>query len=212
MFKVFNRGQKVQLNDIPTNATKSNTPTSNTPSSNSSTSTRPRSPNTLSHIDRMYQLEPGSSLSLSSKNNLSSIRRQSGMRHSLMIDSRHMNSAGPRSTLSSTASMKLAPHEKFKKYVSCENVHQASNSFVVITDEDEFDENGLKDKFKKRYNSLTNLLMRSFRKAKYKKKKDAMFHEPTLEETNCEEYSTGASVFHQNSQESNQTGLFNRKF
>ena len=54
-----------------------------------------------------------------------------------------------------------------KKYVSCENVRQRDDDFQEVSC-DEDDENGIKDKLMKRYNSLTTLLMKSFRKLKQK--------------------------------------------
>lgn len=58
------------------------------------------------------------------------------------------------------------------KYTSCQNLNQ--NSFaeqcVIYEDETENENRPIKNKFIKRYNSLTNLLMSSFRKAKGKKK------------------------------------------
>jgi len=71
-----------------------------------------------------------------------------------------------------------------KKYVSCENVRQQDDEFQEISCDEE-DENGIKVKLMKRYNSLTTLLMKSFRKAKNKKKKSDL-HLSQLE-TNFEE-------------------------
>jgi hypothetical protein len=68
-----------------------------------------------------------------------------------------------------------------KKYVSCENVSRLTEDKFLKNliadnddeDEDELDENGgIKVKLTKRYNSLTNMLMKSFRKAKIKKRRE----------------------------------------
>ena len=70
-----------------------------------------------------------------------------------------------------------------KKYVSCQNItrlNDRENEIIYEEDNYEDTEHSVKDKLVKRYNSLTNLLMRSFRKAKSKKK-----HE-TLQETEFE--------------------------
>ena len=72
-----------------------------------------------------------------------------------------------------------------KKYVSCQNItrlNDRENEIIYEEDNSEDTEHSVKDKLVKRYNSLTNLLMRSFRKAKSKKK-----HE-TLQETEFERH------------------------
>jgi hypothetical protein len=77
------------------------------------------------------------------------------------------------------------------------NIQRAANSNAASAaaaaldgyeDDDDVDDldfdNSLKEKFMKRYNSLTTLLMRSFRKAKSKKKKEAMLiHEEAASAT-----------------------------
>lgn len=106
-------------------------------------------------------------------------RRQSSLRHSNYFG--HGDVYG-KSSLNNTYS---------KKYISCENIknigldlNDASrnktkyNNFNDIVDIDELnneddDEAGIKEILVKRYNSLTSLLMKSFRKAKKKKKEAA---------------------------------------
>lgn len=143
MFKVFNRGQKLPLNDT-------DYPSSKLPPSN--------------------------------------YRRQASLRHSHYFGHTEDYS----STLSSIKSAgvpKLNSHIcNSKKYVSCENIRKPCEEFQDVIDEDSGDdEDGLKDKLVKRYNSLTTLLMKSFRKAKIKKKKEAMQSEIPKLETNYEE-------------------------
>jgi hypothetical protein len=99
-------------------------------------------------------------------------------------------------------------HQMFtKKYVSCENLrplslsYNGADDFEEIIDEtsemEQDTENGLKEKLMKRYNGLTTLLMRSFRKAKDKKKRESvMSYEPKLS-TNFEE---APGTFTKNSQ------------
>ena len=89
-----------------------------------------------------------------------------------------------------------------KKYVSCENVRQSldTDDFQEISGDDD-DENSIKEKLMKRYNSLTTLLMKSFRKAKSKKKKSSDMaqalpaHHGSQLETNFEEDASGDMVY-----------------
>ncbi len=143
MFKVFNRGNKIQFNDSSGAAIQSD------------------------------------SMSMNH-------RRQASMRHSnYFLDSEVANQ---------TSNSLNGKFLSSKRFVSCENVRRVSNKYeyadvIDEEDDDDDDENGIKEKLVKRYNSLTSLLMRSFRKAKHKKKKEAInniHHEPVLA-TNFEE-------------------------
>ena len=100
----------------------------------------------------------------------------------------HIRRRSIRSTFadSDSASVKIGHKTNLtpKKYVSCDNFAQNNyeDEYQEVIDEEFEDENGIKDKIVKRYNSLTNLLMRSFRKAKIKKKKEAMLQENSIDE------------------------------
>ena len=90
----------------------------------------------------------------------------------------HIRRRSIRSTFadSDSASVKIGHKTNLipKKYVSCDNFAQNNyeDEYQEVIDEEFEDENGIKDKIVKRYNSLTNLLMRIFRKAKIKKKNE----------------------------------------
>jgi hypothetical protein len=109
----------------------------------------------------------------------SNIKRHSSMRqhHSSNF---HLDSEAGNANSSYTNHKFLSS----KKYVSCENVRQQDDEFQEISCDEE-DENGIKVKLMKRYNSLTTLLMKSFRKAKNKKKKSDL--QISQLETNFEE-------------------------
>ena len=136
MFKVFNKSQRIQINESP------DTPSSSQPKLLSKR-------NSLNRHSQFFDVDPDTA-SLSG-----------GTLNSKMLSS--------------------------KKYVSCENVrHMPAEGFHDVIEESDDDDDGIKDKLKKHYSSLTTLLMRSFRKAKNKKKKEAFYNGPVLE-TNYEE-------------------------
>ncbi|CAF0724476.1 unnamed protein product [Brachionus calyciflorus] len=122
---------------------------------------------------------------LGSPKNITTYRRQSSLRHSTYFGhSENYSSLGSQRPTGSKANPKIG---NSKKYVSCENVRQAVEEYQDVIDEDTSeDENGFKEKLAKRYNSLTTLLMKSFRKAKIKKKKEAMMSDTTKPESNPE--------------------------
>ena len=65
-----------------------------------------------------------------------------------------------------------------RRFVSCENIRRPSQDdeeegFQDVLDDDFDEDSRLKNKLRKHYSSITNVLMRSFRKAKSKKKKEA---------------------------------------
>ncbi len=140
MFKVFNRGQKLQFNERASNSTIDNG-------------------NLGLSYDHMR-------------------RRNSSIRASAITFN---GDTGMESVSSMGHSINLVP----KKYVSCDNFAKndfEEDEYQEVIDEEYDDENGIKEKIVKRYNSLTNLLMRSFRKAKIKKKKEAMLQENMINE------------------------------
>ena len=127
-------------------------------------------------------------LSKNSKAYASNIKRHSSMRQHHSSNFYLENEA--------ENSKRSYSNQKFmqsKKYVSCENVRQQDEDFQEVSGDEEEDENGIKDKLMKRYNSLTTLLMKSFRKAKNKKKKGEL-HISQLE-TNIEENTSCESVY-----------------
>lgn len=103
----------------------------------------------------------------------SNYRRQASLRHS-----HYFGHTEHYATLGSLKQGGKANLINSKKYISCENVRQSIEEYQDVIDEDSSDdENGIKEKIAKRYNSLTTLLMKSFRKAKIKKKKEAMLND-----------------------------------
>ena len=139
MFKVFNKSQRIQINE-----------SSDTPSSSQPKLLSKR--NSLNRHSQFFDVDP---------------------------DTASLGGGG-----GGTLNSKMLSS---KKYVSCENVrHMPAEDFQDVIEESDDDDDGIKDKLKKHYSSLTTLLMRSFRKAKNKKKKEAFYNGPTLE-TNYEE-------------------------
>ncbi|RNA13963.1 hypothetical protein BpHYR1_031327 [Brachionus plicatilis] len=108
----------------------------------------------------------------------SNYRRQASLRHS-----HYFGHTENYATLGSLKQGGKANLINSKKYISCENVRQSAEEYQDVIDEDSTDdENGFKEKIAKRYNSLTTLLMKSFRKAKIKKKKEAMMNDSARNE------------------------------